>query len=141
MREDSITWPDQDLTKDSCKTVAYHLSRYAQKNIESPSEVLSIESSLRCNGISGICHATWIIISFCRRRCAHLYGGRLTSNIDIGHDDDNGVLLHVERPIIQSERLPKEAEPASWHGIIPSDTQGICDKLDRQGSDGNGGLA
>lgn len=127
MRQDSITWPDQDLAEYSCKTVAHHLSRYAEKNIKSPSEVLSIESSLRCDGISGICHATWIVVSFYRRRCAHFFGGCLTSNIDISHDDDDGVLLHVERSIVQSERLPKEAEPACWHSIIPADTQGICD--------------
>ena len=76
-----------------------------------------------------------------RRRCTLSPRTCLTGNIDIGHDHDNGVLLHVEWSVVQSERLSEEAKFAFRHGVVPSNTQGICDQLDSQGSDSDGRLA
>ena len=79
-------------------------------------------------------------ISFCRRRRGLSHEG-LTGDIDVGHDHYDGVLLHIERAVVQSEGFPKEAKLAFGHGMIPSDPEGICDQLDRQGNDGDGRLA
>lgn len=114
------TWPDEYFAEDTRKSISKHLSGYTQQDIESPSQILSIEASLSSNGVSGI-----------RDTSCH---------VDVCHDHNQDVLLDIKFAGVQTERFSEEPELSLRHYIVPSHTQWVRHELYREGGDGDSGL-
>jgi len=116
-----FTWPNQYLAENTCESVPNHLCRYAQQQVETPTKVLSVETSLSCKGV----------------RCI----SDTSRDIDVRHDDDYGMLFHIEFARVQTERFAENTEFSFGHCIVPGNTKRVCDQLDGERSDGNSRLA
>lgn len=88
--------------------------------METPSKVLTVELLLGKENISGVCNTT--------------------SKGGVGHDDNDSVLLHIERVWVQGPLVAKGVESLGWHDEIPSATNGVGNQLDDIGCDRDRGI-
>ena len=112
--------PYEDLSEKTGKAIANHLRRDTKQEIEAPSEILAIEALQSGDGVGGVSYTS--------------------CDVDIRHDDDEGVLLDVERAIVEGEGVAEESEATSWHCVRPCYSKRIGDQLNRQRCDCDGRL-